>query len=87
MKIIQYIFILPIKAYQKLISPLLGPHCRFSPTCSQYMIISITEWGILKGIYLGIRRILKCHPWGPFGKDPVPVNHHKHNHVKKTEKK
>ncbi len=62
----------PIKLYQKLISPLLGPTCRFQPTCSHYMVEAIDEWGVLKGLYLGIRRILKCHPWGPVGHDPIP---------------
>lgn len=66
------IFILPVRAYQILISPLLGKNCRFTPTCSQYMIEAIQEWGPLKGIYLGLRRIGKCHPWGPHGHDPVP---------------
>lgn len=67
------LFILPVRAYQIVLSPLLGKNCRFEPTCSQYMIEAIGEWGPLKGIYLGVRRILKCHPWGPHGHDPVPV--------------
>ncbi|NNF32630.1 MAG: membrane protein insertion efficiency factor YidD [Saprospiraceae bacterium] len=71
-KIIQDIFIFPIRVYQKVISPLIGPTCRFEPTCSHYMVGAIREWGVIKGIYLGIRRILKCHPWGPTGEDPVP---------------
>ncbi len=69
---IKAIFILPIKLYQWFISPLLGANCRFQPTCSRYMIQAIEEWGIFKGLYLGIRRILRCHPWGDFGPDPVP---------------
>jgi len=71
-KFIQDIFIFPIRVYQKVISPILGPTCRFEPTCSHYMVGAIREWGVIKGIYLGIRRILKCHPWGPTGEDPVP---------------
>jgi len=67
------LFILPVRAYQIVLSPLLGKNCRFEPTCSQYMIEAIGEWGPFKGIYLGVRRILKCHPWGPHGHDPVPV--------------
>ncbi len=67
------LFILPIRAYQIVLSPLLGKNCRFEPTCSQYMIEAIGEWGPIKGIYLGIRRIAKCHPWGPHGHDPVPL--------------
>ena len=73
-KILKKTFILPIRFYQLSISPLLGSKCRFQPTCSQYMILAIEEWGVLKGIYLGMRRLFKCHPWGPHGHDPVPPN-------------
>lgn len=67
------LFILPIRLYQWTLSPLLGPNkCRFQPTCSHYAIEAIEEWGPLKGTYLAARRILKCHPWGPWGPDPVP---------------
>jgi len=66
------IFIGPIKIYQILISPLLGPSCRFTPTCSQYTIEAIQKYGPLKGGWLGFRRILRCHPWGGCGHDPVP---------------
>ncbi|MFZ1705625.1 MAG: membrane protein insertion efficiency factor YidD [Saprospiraceae bacterium] len=69
---IKKIFIFPIKLYQWLISPLLGNNCRFEPSCSQYMVEAIEEWGPFKGIYIGIKRIGKCHPWGPHGHDPVP---------------
>ena len=72
--ILKKIFILPIRFYQYSISPLLGPKCRFNPTCSHYMIGAIEEWGVLKGIWLGLKRIGKCHPWGPHGYDPVPQN-------------
>jgi len=72
MKFLNFIIILPVKLYQKLISPLLGPTCRFEPTCSHYMIQAVTEWGIFKGTYLGLRRIFRCHPWGASGPDPVP---------------
>jgi len=71
------LFILPVRAYQILLSPLLGKNCRFEPTCSQYMIEAIREWGPIKGIYLGLRRISKCHPWGPHGHDPVPKKKNK----------
>ncbi|HMQ06100.1 MAG TPA: membrane protein insertion efficiency factor YidD [Saprospiraceae bacterium] len=74
MEWIKTIVIFPVRVYQKLISPLLGPSCRFKPTCSRYMIRAIEEWGVIKGLYLGMRRIAKCHPWGPFGDDPVPLN-------------
>ena len=66
------IFIIPIKIYQILISPLLGPSCRFTPTCSQYTIEAIQKYGPLKGGWLGFKRILRCHPWGGCGHDPVP---------------
>ena len=66
------IFIIPIKIYQTLISPLIGPSCRFTPTCSQYTIEAIQKYGPLKGGWLGFRRIIRCHPWGGCGHDPVP---------------
>jgi putative membrane protein insertion efficiency factor len=77
MKIINKIFIFPVKLYQWILSPLLGKNCRFEPTCSHYMIQAIEEWGPVKGIWLGVKRIGKCHPWGPHGHDPVPENPHK----------
>ena len=66
------ILILPIKVYQILISPLLGPSCRFTPTCSQYAVEAIQKYGPLKGSWLAFKRIIKCHPWGGCGHDPVP---------------
>ena len=68
----RWLFILPIRFYQYAISPLLGPRCRFQPTCSHYSIEAINEWGVLKGSWLALKRIGKCHPWGPWGYDPVP---------------
>jgi len=61
--IIKKIFILPIKFYRYFISPLFPPSCRFTPTCSQYAIESIEEFGVFKGGVLAIKRISKCHPW------------------------
>ena len=72
MKIVKSIFIFPVKVYQWFISPLLGPRCRYQPTCSHYMIHAIEEWGPIKGIWLGLKRIGSCHPWGGHGHDPVP---------------
>ncbi len=72
MKLINYILILLIKTYQVTLSPLIGPNCRYHPTCSQYMIESIKKYGPFKGVWLGIKRITRCHPWGGSGHDPVP---------------
>jgi putative membrane protein insertion efficiency factor len=69
---IKTIFVNIIKLYQYTISPLLGPHCRFNPTCSNYAIESIKKHNILKALYIIIKRILRCHPWGKSGDDPVP---------------
>ena len=66
------LLILPIRFYQRFISPLLPPACRFTPTCSQYAIEAIQKHGALKGLYLAIRRLLRCHPWGGSGYGPVP---------------
>lgn len=66
------IFILPVKFYQSAISPLLSPSCRYQPTCSNYMIEAIEEWGAFKGTWLGLKRIFRCHPWAGHGHDPVP---------------
>ncbi len=71
-KLIKKVVIFPIRLYQWFLSPLLGKNCRFHPTCSHYMVEAIEEWGILKGGWMGIKRIGKCHPWGGSGFDPVP---------------
>tara|TARA_B000000557_G_scaffold98544_1_gene79753 strand:- start:97 stop:318 length:222 start_codon:yes stop_codon:yes gene_type:complete len=72
LKIFNLIFIIPIKLYQILLSPLLGQSCRYFPTCSQYTIEAIDKYGPIKGIWLGAKRISRCHPWGGSGHDPVP---------------
>lgn len=64
--------ILLIKTYQYLVSPFLGPSCRFYPSCSAYTVEAIETHGVIKGIWLGIKRIAKCHPGHPGGVDPVP---------------
>ena len=74
-KIINFPFILVVKIYQYIFSPLFPATCRFTPTCSSYTIDAITIWGPIKGIYLGVKRISKCHPWGNHGHDPVPEKH------------
>ncbi|HVX50001.1 MAG TPA: membrane protein insertion efficiency factor YidD [Chitinophagaceae bacterium] len=72
LKIISYPFILLIKIYQYGISPLLGPKCRFTPTCSQYAAEALKKHGLFKGGWLALKRISKCHPGGGSGYDPVP---------------
>jgi hypothetical protein len=62
-----------IRAYQLLVSPLLGPRCRFYPSCSQYALDAIAAFGTARGGVLALRRIARCHPWHPGGYDPVPV--------------
>lgn len=61
-----------ITVYKYVISPLLGPRCRYLPTCSSYAVEAIDKYGPIKGGWLGIKRILRCHPWGDSGYDPVP---------------
>lgn len=61
-----------IRAYQLLISPLLGPRCRHLPSCSEYTAEAIRLHGPVRGGWLGLRRIVRCHPWGSSGYDPVP---------------
>lgn len=65
------ILILLIKFYRKFISPLLGSNCRFYPTCSQYSMMAIEKYGAIKGSWLSIKRISKCHPFHPGGYDPL----------------
>ena len=65
-------FTLIIRAYQVCISPLHKPCCRFYPTCSNYALEALKKHGLVKGSWLGIKRIAKCHPWGKSGFDPVP---------------
>lgn len=64
--------ILLIKFYQKFLSPLCPGVCRFRPTCSEYFIQALQMHGLFKGTFLGIKRLLRCHPWGGSGYDPVP---------------
>ena len=72
LKILNYFLIVPIKLYQILLSPLIGPSCRFTPTCSNYAIEAINKHGPFKGYLACNKRISKCHPWGDSGHDPVP---------------
>ena len=76
MKKVRYILSLPfiglIKVYQWGLSPLIGPKCRYTPTCSHYALEAFKKHGPLKGGWLAIKRIARCHPWGGHGYDPVP---------------
>ena len=71
-RLLSYLLLLPIYFYRKCISPMTSPSCRFTPTCSQYAVEAIKKHGPFKGLYLAVKRILRCHPWGGSGYDPVP---------------
>lgn len=64
------LLILAIQIYQKTLSPLFGPACRFDPSCSRYMIGALRKYGLIVGVWKGIGRVLRCHPWHPGGYDP-----------------
>ena len=72
-KVATFPLLILIRGYQLIISPLLGSNCRFMPTCSEYAIESLRSHGLIKGIYLTVKRIGKCHPWGGHGYDPIPT--------------
>ena len=71
MNIFTYTLIKFIKIYKYLISPLIGPSCRYLPTCSEYSIEALKTYGFIKGLLLSFKRIMSCHPWGNGGFDPV----------------
>ena len=71
-KILSYLLLLLVYLYREYICPMTPPSCRFVPTCSEYAIEAIKKHGPFKGLYLAVRRILRCHPWGGSGYDPVP---------------
>jgi len=71
-KLLTIVLLACIRLYQFFISPLLGNRCRFYPTCSAYAYQAIARYGTLKGVFLAVKRILKCHPFHPGGFDPVP---------------
>jgi putative membrane protein insertion efficiency factor len=71
-RILIFPFIVLIRIYQWVISPWLGPKCRFMPTCSHYAAEALQKHGVWKGLGLAIKRISRCHPWGSSGYDPVP---------------
>lgn len=69
---VAWLLMLPIKAYRIVLSPLLGPQCRFMPSCSAYALEALRMHGALRGSWLAVRRIGRCHPFNPGGYDPVP---------------
>ena len=71
-KILIFPFVFLVKTYQNIISPLFPPTCRYTPTCSEYSIQSLKKYGLIKGVYLSIKRIVNCHPLGGSGYDPIP---------------
>ena len=76
MKIILRILSLPLMAliwvYQLILSPHIGPKCRYTPSCSQYAMEALKRYGLFKGLWLAMKRVSRCHPWGGHGVDPVP---------------
>ncbi|MGD8426254.1 MAG: membrane protein insertion efficiency factor YidD [Balneolaceae bacterium] len=73
----KYLFIGLVRLYQLIISPWMPSSCRYHPTCSQYSIEALRKHGALKGIWLTVKRIARCHPWSEGGYDPVPDTEHK----------
>ncbi|WP_016776527.1 membrane protein insertion efficiency factor YidD [Anaerophaga thermohalophila] len=71
-KLLVFILIMPVKFYQWVISPMIGPSCRYTPTCSVYSMQALKKHGPFKGLWLATKRILSCNPWGGSGYDPVP---------------
>ena len=71
-KVFSFLLLIPIYFYRTCISPMTPPSCRFTPTCSAYAVEAIKKYGPVKGFYLAVKRILRCHPWGGSGYDPVP---------------
>jgi putative membrane protein insertion efficiency factor len=67
------LLLLPIRVYQYAISPMMASHCRHYPTCSQYAVEAITAHGAIRGLFLSVKRLMRCHPWAKGGYDPVPV--------------
>jgi uncharacterized protein len=68
---LRWVLVLPVRVYQRLISPLLGPHCKYYPSCSEYAVQAVQRFGILRGLVLAGWRLLRCNPWSSGGYDPV----------------
>ncbi|AGA35434.1 Protein YidD [Thioalkalivibrio nitratireducens DSM 14787] len=69
---IRTLILMPIRLYQYAISPFMAPHCRYYPSCSEYTAEAVSRHGALRGLWLGVRRVSRCHPWSEGGYDPVP---------------
>jgi len=78
---IRILLIAPLRLYQWTLSPLLGVNCRYAPSCSEYAAEAIATHGALRGGWLAFRRVLRCHPWGGSGYDPVPSSHRHCHHA------
>ncbi len=78
------IFLLPLKFYRKFVSPLIGPRCKYYPTCSTYALTAVRRFGIVKGSWLALKRVVRCNPWSLGGIDPVPE---KYSYFEKWRKK
>ncbi len=72
--ILKFLLLLPIRFYRRFISPLFPPCCRYYPTCSAYAVQAIERFGAVKGLYLAVCRLLRCHPWARGGIDEVPLD-------------
>ncbi len=75
MTLLARVLSLAVHAYRYTLSPIIGPVCRFEPTCSVYALDALRQHGALRGTWLALRRIVRCHPWGGWGYDPVPPPH------------
>ncbi len=71
MRAVRGLAVLPIRLYQRLLSPLAGPRCKYYPPCSEYAVQAISEFGILRGLSLAVWRVLRCNPWSHGGFDPI----------------
>ena len=71
-KVLVFLLLIPVRIYQYVISPVIGPSCRYTPTCSVYSVQALKKHGPFKGLWLSIKRIASCNPWGGSGYDPVP---------------